>query len=105
MLKRTMLVVLVALFAIGCGKKEGTEKAEKKEAPKAEQKEGEKKAEEAKEGIADFLGKTEIDPVCDMEVAVKEDTPHSHLDGKHYFFCNPGCKEGFDKAPESFLKK
>lgn len=104
MLKRTLLVVLVALFAIGCGKKEGAEKAKQKEPPKAEQKEGEKKAEEAKKGIADLLGKTEIDPVCEMKVKVEEDTPHSLHDGKHYFFCCDGCRKAFDNAPETFLK-
>ena len=105
MLKKIMLVVLVALFATGCCKKDGADNAEKKEAPKAEQKAAGKKAEEPAAGLEDFVGKTEIDPVCKMKVAVKEDTPHSHLDGKHYFFCNPGCKEAFDKAPKSFLNK
>ena len=47
---------------------------------------------------------TEIDPVCRMEV--NTDNPPggaSEHGGTSYYFCAPGCKVVFDRAPENVL--
>lgn len=106
---RTLVLCLVcAVLALGCGKKDG-EVVKKDEAAKTE-KGGEKKAEAKAEAKAETaipkeaLGKTEVDPVCEMNVKVEEATPHHEHDGKHYYFCREGCREAFSKAPDKFLK-
>lgn len=33
-----------------------------------------------------------IDPVCGMTVSVVDDTPHLHVNGEDFWFCNPGCR-------------
>ena len=46
------------------------------------------------------------DPVCGMKVdAGKAGDRRSVYGGKTYFFCNPSCKERFDREPERYLKK
>ncbi len=45
------------------------------------------------------------DPVCGMEVDEKSAAATSEYKGKKYYFCAPGCKKAFDKAPEKFLAK
>ena len=45
------------------------------------------------------------DPVCGMEVNEKEAAGISEYKGKKYYFCNPGCKERFQKDPEKYLEK
>ncbi|MBE2199522.1 MAG: YHS domain-containing protein [Anaerolinea sp.] len=45
-----------------------------------------------------------IDPVCGMEVDEKTAAATSEYKGKTYYFCAPGCKTAFDKAPENYLK-
>ena len=45
-----------------------------------------------------------IDPVCKMEV--DEQNPpggKSEHDGQTYYFCAPGCKRVFDRAPGKYL--
>jgi YHS domain-containing protein len=42
-----------------------------------------------------------VDPICGMKVS-KEVTYRSNHDGKQFFFCNPYCKESFDKEPAKF---
>ncbi len=42
------------------------------------------------------------DPVCDMQVDVATATLTSQYKGKTYYFCAPGCKRSFDKAPERY---
>lgn len=44
-----------------------------------------------------------IDPVCKMEVEVKEDTPSSEYQGTTYYFCALGCKQSFDMNPAKFI--
>ena len=47
---------------------------------------------------------TAIDPVCRMEV--NTDNPPggvSEHGGTSYYFCAPGCKVVFDRAPENVL--
>lgn len=45
-----------------------------------------------------------IDPVCGMEVEEKKAAATSEYKGKTYYFCAPGCKTAFDKAPEKYVK-
>jgi xanthine dehydrogenase accessory factor len=39
---------------------------------------------------------TAIDPVCGMEVAAAEPSPHSERDGRTIWFCGEGCKRAFE---------
>ncbi|MGH6975516.1 MAG: YHS domain-containing protein, partial [Stellaceae bacterium] len=44
------------------------------------------------------------DPVCGMTVDPAV-TPHrAHHRGRHYFFCNAGCRAKFTAAPEIYLE-
>jgi xanthine dehydrogenase accessory factor len=38
------------------------------------------------------------DPVCGMTVTVGPDTPHLRIEGLDYWFCCPGCRNGFAAA-------
>ena len=38
------------------------------------------------------------DPVCGMTVTVGPDTPHLRIEGVDYWFCCPGCRNGFAAA-------
>ncbi|MGW8318994.1 MAG: YHS domain-containing protein [Candidatus Promineifilaceae bacterium] len=44
-----------------------------------------------------------IDPVCKMEVEEATAQWKSEYQGQTYYFCSPGCKQAFDKAPEKYL--
>lgn len=44
-----------------------------------------------------------MDPVCDMEVEVATAKWISEHDGETYYFCAPGCKAAFEKAPAEFV--
>ena len=46
-----------------------------------------------------------IDPVCDMEVEIATAQWKAEYQGKTYYFCSPGCKRSFEKAPEKYLNK
>ena len=43
------------------------------------------------------------DPVCGMEVDEKRAAGKSEYKGTIYYFCAPGCKQAFDKAPEKYV--
>jgi YHS domain-containing protein len=43
------------------------------------------------------------DPVCDMLVDIATATLTSQYKGKTYYFCAPGCKRSFDKAPDKYV--
>jgi len=43
-----------------------------------------------------------IDPVCDMEVEVATARWISEHEGETYYFCAPGCKATFEKAPAQY---
>ena len=45
------------------------------------------------------------DPVCGMTIEDKDAVGTSMHKGTVYYFCSPGCKEDFDKDPESFTGK
>lgn len=53
--------------------------------------------------IVSTLQEDGIDPVCHMKVK-KGATLTSTYKGKQYGFCNPSCKERFDKKPEEYIK-
>jgi uncharacterized protein len=48
--------------------------------------------------------KTATDPVCGMQVDTATAKFKSELKGTTYYFCSPGCKESFDRNPDSFVK-
>jgi len=43
-----------------------------------------------------------VDPVCGMEVEVATARWISEHEGETYYFCAPGCKAAFDKAPAEY---
>lgn len=43
-----------------------------------------------------------VDPVCDMEVDVATATWITEHEGETYYFCAPGCKAAFEKAPAQY---
>ena len=46
-----------------------------------------------------------MDPVCGMEVDPANAAGTSEYKSVTYYFCNPGCKETFDKDPEKYVGK
>ena len=49
-------------------------------------------------------GESAIDPVCHMEVNVKNPNGGTHEhQGQTYYFCGPGCRVAFSKEPEAYL--
>ena len=52
-------------------------------------------------------GETDMakDPVCGMDVDPKTAAGNSEYNGQTYYFCSPGCKKSFDKAPAKFVGK
>ena len=47
---------------------------------------------------------TEEDPVCHMQVDVKNPAGGTHdHEGTTYYFCAPGCRVAFSKEPEAYL--
>jgi xanthine dehydrogenase accessory factor len=43
-----------------------------------------------------------MDPVCEMEVEVASAKWIADHDGETYYFCAPGCKAAFEKAPAEY---
>ena len=43
-------------------------------------------------------------PVMGGTFKITKDTPHSEVEGKHVYFCCPGCKPQFDADPTKFIK-
>ena len=43
-------------------------------------------------------------PVMGNTLTIKADTLHSEYQGKHVYFCCPGCKPQFDADPAKYLK-
>lgn len=55
---------------------------------------------------ADYLqpqSKTAVDPVCGMDVDIASAQYQSEFNGATYYFCGAGCKDSFDKHPESYV--
>jgi YHS domain-containing protein len=47
----------------------------------------------------------ERDPVCGMEIERERAAGQSEFEGKAYYFCSPGCRNQFEKAPERYGSK
>lgn len=45
------------------------------------------------------------DPVCKMTVSPKSAADELDYGGQKFYFCSPGCRVEFEKAPEDFLPK
>lgn len=43
------------------------------------------------------------DPVCGMEIDPNTAAGKSEYKGQTYYFCSPGCKKSFDRAPEKYI--
>jgi Cu+-exporting ATPase len=53
---------------------------------------------------AENESRTSIDPVCGMEVDISvPGALRAEYQGKTYYFCNPACKESFQKSPAKYL--
>ncbi len=49
-------------------------------------------------------GSTAKDPVCDMDVDVRDAGGGSYEhNGETYYFCGPGCNRAFQKEPDAYL--
>ncbi|OGD54501.1 YHS domain-containing protein [Candidatus Bathyarchaeota archaeon RBG_13_38_9] len=44
------------------------------------------------------------DPVCGMDVDENKTDLKNEYKGKIYFFCNPSCKQTFEKNPEQYAQ-
>jgi len=55
--------------------------------------------------FTDANGKHALDPMCGMQVTVDAKTATADFDGKHYYFCNPGCGKAFTANPTEALAK
>ena len=44
------------------------------------------------------------DPVCRMDVEPAKAAAQSTYQGQMYYFCAVGCKQNFDRDPDSYLK-
>ena len=42
------------------------------------------------------------DPICRMQVDEKTAAGMSEYQGRRYYFCSPGCKDKFDRNPQSY---
>jgi xanthine dehydrogenase accessory factor len=61
-------------------------------------------AESSQSATADTAQPTHaIDPVCEMTVEIATAKYKSEYKGQMYYFCAPGCKRSFEKAPELYL--
>ncbi len=47
--------------------------------------------------------KVATDPVCGMQVVVKDAQHTSEHDGTTYYFCAKGCRLDFEEDPDRFL--
>jgi Cu+-exporting ATPase len=57
---------------------------------------------EEKKAHEEEIPEIAIDPICKMDVVTATATLVSEYNGKKYFFCNPYCKETFEKNPEKY---
>jgi YHS domain-containing protein len=49
------------------------------------------------------MANTVHDPVCGMDIDPATAAGTSEYKGQTYYFCSPGCKRSFDKAPEKYV--
>jgi YHS domain-containing protein len=45
------------------------------------------------------------DPVCGMDVTVRDTTLRATHQGTTYYFCSEGCKRSFEKEPARYAAK
>lgn len=45
------------------------------------------------------------DPVCGMTVDTGTAKFTTQYQGETFYFCSPGCKKAFEKAPDQYLKR
>lgn len=56
-------------------------------------------------GAAESTPAMSKDPVCGMNVDEKKAGGTAVYNGKTYYFCSPGCKVTFEKAPTKYAQK
>jgi len=44
-----------------------------------------------------------LDPVCGMTVKVATTRHRATHEGRTYYFCSAGCRQGFEADPNSYL--
>ena len=67
--------------------------------------EGSKKHEQAgPAGLRWMPPASDIDPVCGKTVSTDTAKPSIH-DGHVYYFCSQDCRERFEAAPDTYVKK
>ena len=44
------------------------------------------------------------DPVCKMDVEPAKAAAQSSYNGQAYYFCAVGCKQKFDRAPDTYTR-
>ncbi len=44
-----------------------------------------------------------VDPVCGMQVTMRESTVRSEFRGQTYYFCTVACRKAFDVHPERYV--
>jgi len=57
------------------------------------------------QALAELTALKTRDPVCDMRVDEAQCKYVSTYKGTEYYFCAPGCKAAFDRAPEKYVKR
>jgi Cu+-exporting ATPase len=50
------------------------------------------------------INQTVHDPVCHMDIEIKDAAGRSDYEGRAYYFCGEGCKHDFDADPAAVLK-
>lgn len=46
-----------------------------------------------------------VDPVCGMQIEIRDAAGQSDYEGRTYYFCSSSCKEQFDANPAQFNTK
>jgi P-type Cu+ transporter len=57
------------------------------------------------QGTAFYPRKTDIDPVCHMQVQVDTSKFRSSIEGRSFHFCSAQCKAKFDTAPHTYIER
>jgi YHS domain-containing protein len=65
---------------------------------------GGKKADDGDGNLRRLAPKQAVDPVCGMTVQTADAKSAVH-DGQVYYFCSQDCRQKFEAAPASYMKK
>jgi YHS domain-containing protein len=49
------------------------------------------------------VNRSEVDPVCGMQVDPEKTDHRADYDGRTYFFCAEGCRKEFENQPQKYL--